>query len=106
MISGTRYERFSGEQTPQCVALDRKELQESQMTSRRSHHVSQCYLKGFVANRDDPKLYVVDLKECKNFTTNPINVAVERDFHRIDVDGHEPDAIENAFSDFETSPRQ
>jgi Protein of unknown function (DUF4238) len=45
---------------------------------------------------------IVDLKECKNFTTNPINVAVERDFHRIDVDGHEPDAIENAFSDFET----
>jgi hypothetical protein len=71
------------------------------MTARRHHFVSQCYLNGFVANRDKPRLFVVDLQTRRTFETSPANVAAERDFHRIDIDGHSPDALENAFSEFE-----
>lgn len=76
------------------------------MTARQHHYVPQCYLKGFVANRGKPKLFVVDAKERRSFSTSPINVAVERDFHRIDIDGHALDALENAFSQFETDLNQ
>jgi uncharacterized protein DUF4238 len=73
------------------------------MTARQHHYVPQCYLKGFVRDRDQPKLFVVDLKERRTFTTNPKNVAVERDFHAVDVEGMPPDAFENDMSKFETA---
>ena len=72
------------------------------MTARQHHYVPQCYLKGFVRDRDKPKLFVVDLKERRTFTTNPKNVAGERDFHAVDVEGLPPDAFENGMSGFET----
>jgi Protein of unknown function (DUF4238) len=72
------------------------------MTARRHHYVPQCYLNGFVADREKPKLFVVDLETRSTFETAPANVAAERDFHAIDITGHAPDALENAFSDFET----
>ncbi len=72
------------------------------MTARRHHYVPQCYLNGFVADRKKPKLFVVDLETRSSFETAPANVAAERDFHTVDVEGHAPDALENAFSDFET----
>lgn len=71
------------------------------MTARNHHYVPQCYLKGFARYRDNPKLFVVDAKENRTFCTAPANVAVERDFHKIDIDGHPIDALENAFSKFE-----
>src|SRR5260370_37307056 len=71
------------------------------MTARQHHHVPQCYLKGFVVDRDKPRLFVVDAKVRRAFIANPANVAVERDFHRIDVEDHAPDALENAFARFE-----
>jgi len=48
-------------------------------------------------------LFVVDLKERRYFETAPANVAAERDFHTIDVEGQAPDALENALSEFETA---
>jgi hypothetical protein len=72
------------------------------MTARRHHYVPQCYLKCFADDPDKPKLFVIDGKEQRTFCTAPANVAVERDFHRIDVEGHPPDALENAFSGFES----
>lgn len=72
------------------------------MTACRHHYVPQCYLNGFVADREKPKLFVVDLETRRSFETAPANVAAERDFHTIDVDGQAPDALENAFSEFET----
>lgn len=72
------------------------------MTARKHHYVPQCYLKGFVKDRNTPKLFVVDAKERRTFDTSPANVAAERDFHKIDVEGQEPDALENAFSRFES----
>jgi hypothetical protein len=59
-------------------------------------------LKGFVRNRDNPKLFVIDGKERRSFCTAPENVAAERDFHRIEADGYEPDALENSLAGFET----
>ncbi len=76
------------------------------MTARRHHYVPQCYLRGFVLDRDKPQLYVIDGKEQHTFRTAPANVAARRDFHRIEVDGYEPDALENAFSGFETAVSQ
>jgi hypothetical protein len=69
--------------------------------ARRHHYVPQCYLKGFVRDRSNPKFFVIDGKERRSFCTAPVNVAVERDFHRIEVEGYEPDALEKSFASFE-----
>jgi hypothetical protein len=69
------------------------------MTARRHHYVPQCYLKGFVRDRIRPKLFVIDGKEHRSFSTAPANVAAERDFHRIKIEGYEPDVLEKAFSE-------
>jgi hypothetical protein len=72
------------------------------VTARRHHYVPQCYLRGFVTNPKKPKLFVIDGKDRRSFHTAPMNVAAERDFHRIEVEGVPPDALETAFSGFET----
>lgn len=72
------------------------------MTARRHHYVPQCYLRGFCSNPIKPKLFVIDGKEQRSFHSAPAKIAAERDFHRIEVDGVEPDALENALSGFET----
>lgn len=72
------------------------------MTARQHHYVPQCYLKGFVEDREKPKLFTVDFRARHSFSTHPKNVAAERDFHRIEIEGHPPDALENSFSGFET----
>jgi hypothetical protein len=69
--------------------------------ARRHHYVSQFYLRNFAVAAATPQLYVADLKTKKTFLTSTINVAQERDFHRIDVPGHEPNAVEAALADFE-----
>ncbi|MBR0654586.1 DUF4238 domain-containing protein [Plastoroseomonas arctica] len=71
------------------------------MTARNHHFVPQCYLKGFVRHRDKPKLFVVDRQNRTAFQTHPRNVAAERDFHAIDLEGHAPDALEGALAQFE-----
>jgi hypothetical protein len=71
------------------------------MTARNHHFVPQCYLKGFVRHRDKPKLFVVDLRKRTAFQTHPRNVAAERDFHAIDLEGQSPDALEGALAQFE-----
>jgi Protein of unknown function (DUF4238) len=72
------------------------------MTARRHHYIPQCYLKGFAANWDAPKLFVVDSETRKTFYTSPANIAVELDFHRIDVPGQPPDVIEQKIATFES----
>ena len=44
---------------------------------------------------------MLDVQGRKVFRTSPINVAVIRDFNRIDVEGLSPDALEQAWSPFE-----
>jgi hypothetical protein len=72
------------------------------VTARIHHYVPRCYLRGFTANPKKPKLFVIDGKERRQFFTATANVAAERDFHRIEVEGVPPDALETAFSSFES----
>jgi hypothetical protein len=73
------------------------------MGARQHHYVSQCYLRGFCADRDKPRLFAVDLKERRIFPRpNPKNVAVERDFHAVDIEGMPADAFESFLAEFET----
>ncbi len=51
------------------------------MVARKHHYVPQCYLKGFVENREKPRLFTVDVRTRRSFLANPENVAAERDFH-------------------------
>jgi hypothetical protein len=66
---------------------------------RRHHYVPQFYLRGFVGEKD--QLFVVDRPSEKTFRTQPKNVAAERDFNRVDVEGMDPAAVEKALSEFE-----
>jgi hypothetical protein len=69
--------------------------------SHRHHYVSQFYLKNFVSDRADPLLFVVDLSAGKQFLTAPWNVALENDFHTIEVDGKPSDVVERMLASFE-----
>jgi hypothetical protein len=69
------------------------------MSTARAHHfVPRCYLSNFTTGQ---KITVVDLNEGKRFTTNPRNVARERDFNRIESDTLDPNALETAYGMFE-----
>jgi hypothetical protein len=73
------------------------------MTARRHHFIAQCYLRGFTANRKKQtrQLVVFDKTTRKSFRCATHNVALEKDFNRIDLEGVEPDAFENAMAQFE-----
>src|SRR5262245_18553361 len=71
------------------------------MTARKHHYLPQCYLKGFTKDRQNPKLFVVDLKAARSFWSAPANVAAERDFNRIDADGIALDELEERYAKFE-----
>lgn len=43
----------------------------------------------------------MDIDSGHSFRTSPKNVAVERDFNRVDIEGRSPDAIEQALAPFE-----
>ena len=70
--------------------------------ARRHHYLPASYLGGFTkSRRKDGQFSVVEIATGRTFTTSPKNVAVERDFNRIDIDGISSDAIENALAPFE-----
>ena len=73
------------------------------MAARQHHYIPQFYLKGFaVARKKSHQLIVFDRKSRKTFSAATKNVAVERDFNRVEIEGHPPDAIEKVMSQFET----
>lgn len=72
---------------------------EAKAAPRKHHFVPQFYLRGFVGKKD--QLFVIDRSSRKTFRTAPKNVAAERDFNRIDVEGMDPNAIEKALAEFE-----
>ncbi|MGE0221924.1 MAG: DUF4238 domain-containing protein [Acetobacteraceae bacterium] len=72
------------------------------MTARRHHYVPQCYLKGFCPNRAKPKLFAIDIRRRQTFTASPVNVAAQRDFHTVEIDGLPADALENQLARFES----
>jgi hypothetical protein len=65
--------------------------------SRNHHYVPQGYLAGFTdTGTSDGKLYVLDLSTGSTFRTRPRNVAAERDFNRVEIDGQDPDFLEKS----------
>jgi hypothetical protein len=70
--------------------------------ARRHHFLPQGYLAGFTdSGRKDGTLHVLDLKERRSFRTSPLNVAVVKDFKRIDIEGQPADAVESALAPIE-----
>lgn len=70
--------------------------------SRRHHFVSNCYLSRFTdTGTKHGRLCVLDLIASRCFKQKPKNVAYERDFNRVDIEGHPPDVLESAFGEFE-----
>lgn len=71
-------------------------------TARRHHYLPQVYLAGFTdTGKKDGQFHVLDICSETCFPTSPKNVAVERDFNRVDVEGKPPDVVEKALSPFE-----
>ena len=72
--------------------------------ARRHHYVPQAYLAAFTSTGEkDGQFYVLDVETGRAFRTSPLNVGAQRDFNRVEVDGHPPDAIESALAPFEGS---
>ena len=73
------------------------------MTARRHHFIPQCYLKGFAAARKQGKyqVHVFDRQTRKTFKCATENIGLERDFNRVNVEGHDPDAFEAGVAKFE-----
>lgn len=75
---------------------------ETERIARRHHYVPQAYLAAFTSTGlKDGQFCVLDVQTGRAFRTSPLNVAAERDFNRVDVEGHSPDAIERALAPFE-----
>jgi hypothetical protein len=72
---------------------------ETKAAPRKHHFVPRFYLRGFVGKKD--QLFVVDRSSKKTFRTAPKNVAAERDFNRVEVEGMDPNAVEKALAEFE-----
>jgi Protein of unknown function (DUF4238) len=71
--------------------------------ARRHHWISKLYLKAFaVPRKHKMQTTVFDRQGRQPFTTPIDNVAVERDFNRVELAGEAPDAFETALADIES----
>lgn len=78
------------------------DLKAMRSVARRHHFLPQGYLAGFTdTGRRDGSLHVLDIKTRRSFSTSPLNVAVEKDFKRIEIQGRAPDAVETALAPIE-----
>lgn len=70
------------------------------------HYIPQAYLRGFGRKRGK-SWYVcaADLKALKFIQPNTKNICAERDFLRMEIDGHSPDKLEKEMGKFETQAR-
>lgn len=77
------------------------------LPARRHHYLPQSYLAAFTdTGTKDGQFFVMEVHSGRSFRTSPINVAVERDFNRIDIEGKSPDSIELALASFEERATQ
>ena len=75
------------------------------MVARRHHYVPQCYLKAFAVapkRKQKPHLLAFDAIEAKCFRVPPDHAALETDFNTINLEGHPPDAFEQALASVES----
>jgi len=71
--------------------------------SRHHHYIPQAYLKGFAQQRSERQwhTHVTDFHAQRTYRANVRNVCGQRDFMRVELDGHSPDAIEKEMANFE-----
>lgn len=73
------------------------------MIARNHHFIPQCYLKGFARKSSkNSKLLAIDFESKTAFSTSPKNVAAQRDFNRVDLDGLPVDALELDYAKLES----
>ncbi len=66
---------------------------------RRHHYVSQFYLQQFSDSNE--QIQTVDVINRRQFVAHSRNVAVMRDFNRINIEGHDRNEIERFLSNIE-----
>lgn len=67
-----------------------------QSKTRAQHYLSQCYLKGF-SDLKNGFIIPIDIKGKRVlFPSNTKNLAQERDFNRVDIEGVAPNYLEDA----------
>lgn len=75
--------------------------------ARIHHYIPQAYLRGFGWNKGKNwYVHALDLKNQSVFQPNTKNICCERDFMRVDVEGHPPDVIEKEIGKLEHQARQ
>ena len=75
------------------------------MVARRHHYVPRFYLNAFAVahkRRQKPHLLAFDAIEAKCFRIPPDKAALEMDFNTISLEGHPPDALEQALASVES----
>ena len=61
--------------------------------ARKHHYVSQFYLKEFL--NSNKKIHVIDVVRRWTCERNTRSIAMQRDFNRINIEGHAIDEIES-----------
>ena len=70
--------------------------------ARRHHYLPQAYLAAFTdTGTKDGQFCVLDMLRETCFSTSPLNVAVEKDFNIIDIEGKPLDVLEQVLAPFE-----
>lgn len=74
------------------------------MATKANHHfIPQFYLRGFADGIGrKAKVFTFDRETRSNFTTLVRNVGSRRHFFRVEIDGVDPNAIEDAMAEIET----
>src|ERR1700730_7576558 len=67
--------------------------------ARKHHYVPQMYLSGFANAKG--QLWASDASIRKAFPVGPANIAAERDWNKIEIDGVPRDALEKELGKFE-----
>jgi hypothetical protein len=73
------------------------------MALARNHHfLPQGYLRQFTdSGTRQGRVHVFDLTTGKSFCTNPRNIAAQKDFNRVEVEGQPPDFLETQLAGME-----
>lgn len=72
------------------------------------HYIPQSYLRSFGWKRGEKQWYIhaYNLRELRHFQPNIKGVCAERDFMRVDLEGHDPYKLEAEMGKFETKARE
>ena len=73
------------------------------MVAKRHHYLPQCYLKAFSKPKKRGRVQAIQVydRAGKTFNTNIINIATEKDFNRVNIEGQPQDVFEQGVAKFE-----